>query len=337
MNRLTIISCFTLICIFSFSSHATVVKKCTLDSSWSQMPSGDMFAGHKTHEYDANGNEIKLSSYDTNGVLKSYTEWQYNTKNNPVKMVMYQKSGTSFIETTRSSIHYNNNDQISVDSVWFKGTLLHVTRYYYFADNKNARDSVFNADGSLSGYDVFEYQTNQYTTTSYDSLGQNQGKGISETNNDGKIIKFTWYDKDDIETSHSDYTYDNNGNNITIKSYDANGDELSSTINEYDVDNYLTISTVTVTITGLITFATVTKYYYSEINGIRYFSPHNISNQSIKMNGGVNGKLYSIQGKLLYNSIKYSSLTQDRSIPRGLYLFRYTELENVLSFPVIVK
>jgi hypothetical protein len=336
MNKLTIISCFTMICILSLSSDAAVVKKCTLDSSWSQTTSGDRFTGHKTHEYDANGNKIKSSSFDTNGVLKAYTEWQYDANNYPVKMVMYQKSGTSFTEITRSSMLYNENGLLSIDSTWLLGDLMHINKFYYNADNKNSVDSMFNADGSFSGYDFYEYETNQYTTTSYDSLGQKQGKGVFETNSDGKITKYTSYDKDDVETAHTDYTYDNNGNNIAIKTYNEMGEETGSSVNEYNTDNCLIKSTTTSMIAAF-TITTVTNYYYSDIIGVSYFTPQKISKHSIRVNGETIGRLYSIQGKLLNKSIKYSSLTNDRYIPRGLYLFRCTQTDNTLSFPVIVK
>ena len=100
---------------------------------------------------------------------------------------------------------------------------------------KSKVSKYYNADGSLGGYDEYEYDRNGIVIRrkSYNADGSLNGYGEAEYDKNGNCIGGKYYNADGSVVSYGESEYDENGNWISEKDYNADGSLSSEEINTY--------------------------------------------------------------------------------------------------------
>jgi antitoxin component YwqK of YwqJK toxin-antitoxin module len=177
-----------------------------VDTSHSYNANGDL-TGYSDWEYDSKGNNTKSSSYYANGVLASYTEYDSNGK------------------LTKQSGYYAS------------GVLLYNGEF----DSKGnrTRQNSYDTDGELSGYGDWEYDSNGNMTklSTYYASGELILRTEYERDSNGNMTKSRTYRANGELYEYSEYEYDSKGNTTKGRTYNANDVLTGYSEYEYEYDS----------------------------------------------------------------------------------------------------
>lgn len=176
-----------------------------IQSSWY---SEGVLSSKDVTEYNENGEEAKISTFEPDGSLKSYVMMVYDSNG-----VRTQKRRFRGDDTLSLIYDYNNEgDTIKETSFDENGELTEWTDYVYNESGKQVEATCYLADGSLSWRQTWEY------------------------NESGNLFRDNSYDENNALSSYMEYEYDTAGNRVKSSQYSADGTLQWYLLTEYDED-----------------------------------------------------------------------------------------------------
>lgn len=151
--------------------------KSIIEISWSASDStGDMTKGEQTSEirleYDENGDQIYLRSYDSEGNLKNEYKYERDSLGNRVSMSAYDLDGNALDKMTYT---HNELGKLKSSSWTNTGAEHSAIVYYYYDDNGFKIETMwYYPSGELGGNATFQNDAkgNEIAIKDYDSGGR---------------------------------------------------------------------------------------------------------------------------------------------------------------------
>ncbi len=169
---------------------------------------GDFLYDYEVYEYFNNGQSEKVTSYEPNHEIKSWTETEYDEAGNKTRIARYKgdgclKSLTESVYDKQGNItEFKDYDSDGVISEWYSCE--------YDDGGNETKHIIYNEDGEI--------------TTLYDY----------EYNDAGNVNKTKCYRPDGSVVSRSEYKYDAAGNMIQYTKYSSDGSIIENSEKEYD-------------------------------------------------------------------------------------------------------
>ena len=260
--------------------------------------------------YDKNGKLQSVTNYeyDRFGHEEShtyvyywddtYTVTQYNENYDPISKVTYDYDD---VKTEWTEYTYSKNSR--TDKTYDKtGTLSRVEEYQYDDHGNELKRKVYDASGKLSYENIYEYDRfghkksdtfvyysdDTYTVTQYNE----NHDPISEVTYDYNDVKTKWTEYTYSKNSRTDKTYDETGtlSRVEEHQYDDHGNELKR--KEYDASGKLSHECIYTYKKGVRTG--ITSIFYNSYDGTKYVTEYDGDwNELSKKTYDANGKLIS--------------------------------------------
>ncbi|MCH4888641.1 hypothetical protein EZV73_13695 [Acidaminobacter sp. JC074] len=178
--------------------------------------------GEKYSEIVVKDNQIEFDGiyYDVQSVLEM--TYEYNVKDQVAKTVL------KFNDETSTSEFYYDNDLLVEEKRISPHMTNHV--YYEYDDGRKVKQTFVSDAGNL--ITEFEYEEDKRKITFYDTDGSISHYNEGFVDEDGNIIDFVSYDKNDVQSSHTVNTFEEN---LMIRSVSETVDGTSfKSYYEYD-------------------------------------------------------------------------------------------------------
>ena len=189
-------------------------------SSTKTYDANGQLTSYSEYEYDYKGNRTKESIYY--GQTTGYAEYEYNSKGNRTKESIYINGQL----TSRYEYEYDSKGNLTKYSSYnANGQLSYYYEYEYDFKGNQTKYSSFNANGQLSYYYEYEYDSKGNLTkrSSYNANGQLSSYYENEFNSKGNLTKQSSYNANGQLSSYYEYEHDSKGNQTKYSSYNANG------------------------------------------------------------------------------------------------------------------
>lgn len=204
---------------------------------------GSIYIGYQ-YQCDESGKKIKCINHSTDG---SYYEETYDKKGNVANRIYYNSDGSE----ERSMFHeyeYDADGNIMAENVTSSYGVAYQVKYEYDADGSKIKETIYDADGTVSRWYEYEYDDNgnKVRYSSYEKYNGEDFPGLAHTHtweydSDGNMLKHVEYRQDGSISVEEEY--DPKGQLIKELHYDDDGTFLSGSKNEYDADGRITQST----------------------------------------------------------------------------------------------
>ena len=208
-------------------------------SKFGEVVKGDLkWNGHYLAEFNSIGNIITLTEYDNDGNLNRVANYKYNEDDNLTNISEYDEDGKLQFNT---SFEYKGILLVKVTTT-FKDTTEEVYVNEIFHDGETIIKESTHHNGELRS--VVKYNKNDKTGAEwvcYDKDGNEQSRGSSILNEDGKVTRCNLNDKDYYEV-----TWNEKGLPIYLKNAELYNSSYVSSYNycdgsifyiEYEYDN----------------------------------------------------------------------------------------------------
>lgn len=228
----------------------------------------------RVNEFDADGKITKFTFYDENDALVSYTEFKYNEDGNPVKVTRYNKDGKPETISTYSG---QSDEETTlpgegvitvpvpegVITVPSEGEITLPRVKVHNQKPINVVKFLFNDDGTV--------------------------RFSQERNEEGVVIKETYYNADGTVKSYTNHEYDEYGVIIRKSEFNADGTVRNYCVydNVYAYRGEELIGYESVTMTKYNADNTVDHYVVYEYDENSYYPLHPISEIVYKADGKV--------------------------------------------------
>ena len=191
---------------------------------------GDTLTSFYTFSYDSQGRELSLTSYDGDGNQLDHIDNVYDQDGNLLagNGLMSSAGRMQFAEykydangnQIQATYHVNASSDSPVERQY---------RYAYDDDGNEIRQEYYDSTGIMQSYETYEYENGQMTRAdSFYPDGTLSGYDLYEYTDDGQLLKRSDYNADGELIYYYVYTYDENGNNIGYTSYQADGTPITS-------------------------------------------------------------------------------------------------------------
>ena len=174
--------------------------------------------------YDTDGNRIESENYDADGTLEGRYRYSYDANGNQIKREKYSASGKLefWFEYT-----YDANGETTKDEYYdADGTLESWTEYVRDDSGRTTERRSYKGDGTLSSKYTYAYDADgneiRVEYAYYSSKGVMDSRSIYFKDANGNTIKkeYYYYDSSDGTLKYwTETTYDENGEDITVKHY----------------------------------------------------------------------------------------------------------------------
>jgi len=182
-----------------------------------------MMTGYTTYEYDAAGNILKVSSYGPTGVLSISTTFEYDAAGNKIKISNFIVTGALAGYVT---LEYDAaGNEVKVSSYGPTGLLLTYTTTEYDAAGKVSKSSTYGSTGVISEYTTYEYNAagDETGKSNYDFADQLTGYTTTEYNAAGEEIRVTDYGPTGLLSESKTAEYDASGRVVKRSTYNLTG------------------------------------------------------------------------------------------------------------------
>jgi len=175
--------------------------------------------------YDRKGNLVNQTEYDAQGKVKWHCEYEYTSKNRPVKRILHLPEGAEIV-TFEFDSKGNVAKEITKDTA---GKVLHTASYAYDNKGNKTSESYQMPEGHIF---LAEYTYNSlgYQTTRIITRDKATSKTAIEYDSLGNKAATRFYENDSLVAS-SYAQFDDLGRPISTKNLDDKGkvDDLSTT------------------------------------------------------------------------------------------------------------
>ena len=157
---------------------------------------------YQTYEYDANGYNTKISYYNADGTLRVYDIWAYDADGNITESASYEADGTV---SSRMTFEYDKNGNCTKDTAYNEdGSVSVYSVSKYSDDNKLLREDSYTGNDELIATNEYEYDANGYISKMTTSTPEGIASvGVYENDADGNVISEKWYDGNGNELDYS--------------------------------------------------------------------------------------------------------------------------------------
>lgn len=179
--------------------------------------SGSQSASDAKCEYDENGKLVKKTWYEADGSVRSVAVYGYDENGRMVQTTWYKADGS-----VMAVYGYDENGKlVKITSLYTKEDIT----WEYDAETGTAiKMAVYEKDGSLRDYKLYEYGKGGYTTKSYNAQGvlEYVTEYVGEEyDGSAKEVRFEAYVSGEL-SYYKTYEYDEHGN-PTEKEYSSAG------------------------------------------------------------------------------------------------------------------
>lgn len=185
------------------------------------------YTGKEVNTFDNYGNLISKTTYDLKNQLVSKGTYLYDKTHNLIEINLFHGS----IFKAKSIMKYDQRLLSETDRYYKTGDIMSKTSYEYDNSGNLIREDEYNADGTTSTITKYVYEN----YGGQKSISKNVYTE-SEANNDSEVRLYDSLDnvvnvkyyKNDTRTLELEYTYNSNGDIISIRNdetdppYDAN-------------------------------------------------------------------------------------------------------------------
>jgi DNA-binding CsgD family transcriptional regulator len=189
--------------------------------------------GYCEYEHDSKGNMIKFHNYNENEELSGYSEIERDSKGILTKASHYYANGEFFSST---SVEYDSEGNKTKDNHYLNANAeFSSTVYEYDLKGNQTKGSEYTANGELLAYSEYEYDSNGnwIKWNFYNADGELSFKVECEYDSNGNRTKWSQYTANGELSGYAEYAYDSE-EKITKKSdYNANGELYSYTVYLY--------------------------------------------------------------------------------------------------------
>lgn len=233
------------------------------------MTERESYGSKSTYEYDENGNKLVITIY-MDGEPFNQHRYEYNEDNNPVSSKSYRYTDGEKTETTRTRYEYNDDGHLERTVTYSNGKKTGTGKFVCDEDGNILKSVFYDTDGSQTGYATYEYNSDgkEISYEHYSADGKLTSSEETTYDQNGNITKFVaWSTKADgtlYISRHYEETYDDNGNCITHRSFDENGEISYDSTYEYDSDDRLLEQVTTNYENGKKSGTRRTVYAYNE-------------------------------------------------------------------------
>lgn len=238
---------------------AYFMKECNVKSKSTFYMSNNREVPAQVFQYDKNGNEMAMLTYDEKGSLVSKVVKGYDNKGNQVSVKSYQND---VIKETKSTTYNEFGNEIEMLETGNSDKSQTKIEFIYDGNNNLIEKNSIGSNGSLIMKNVFKYDNNDrliekyaqssnkivtMSTYKYDSKGllieqEDIDKEINHSmkytlkyDNSGNLTENFVY-SGGTEIYGFKYTYDKNGNNVESEYY-SRGKLVSTLYETYDKNN----------------------------------------------------------------------------------------------------
>jgi len=230
-----------------------------------------------------NGGKImKEITYNANGILSSYHEYEYDSKGNRTKDRYYGVMINGVFICILIEYEYDSNgNQTKLSNYNADGVLSGYYKYEYDSKGNQTKVSNYNANGVLINYVyVYEYEYDSkgnQTKMSFYKDGVLSSYSMYEYDSKGNQTKQSAYTVDGVLSSYYEYEYDSKGNqtkesqhigelfyDVYEYEYDSNGNRTKSTNYSNNKFSGYTVYSYT---SGVVTGTSGDFFYYINMDG----------------------------------------------------------------------
>jgi len=223
--------------VFASSKSLQSVDKEVVIADYSYNANGDLL-GFTEYEHDSKGNMTKFRNYDSNKELSGYAEIEYDSNGNYTKISHYYANGKLLSCT---NIEYDSNGH-ETKSNFYANTdeeFSSYTEYEYDSNGNQTKWREYTVSGELLDYAEYEYDSkgNQIKWSLYHADGKLSVKVVSDYDSNNNLTKLNrdFYANEEL-SSYDEYEWYSNGNIKKCSAYNANGE-----LNSYTVYIYMKI------------------------------------------------------------------------------------------------
>jgi len=172
-----------------------------------------------TYKYDANGNKIEQTDYDTSGRSIGMHTYKYDEKGNKIEQIDYDTNGRS---VWKYNYKYDDKENLIEVIQYLYDNFFNRKTYKYDKKMNKIEECNYFGDGSLIEKDIFKYDTkgNKIENRHYKSNGIMDKKYIYKYDEIGNKIEWTFYDQNGKLDKKYVYKYD----------YDKTGNWIKQTV-----------------------------------------------------------------------------------------------------------
>lgn len=218
------------------------------------------------YEYDENGRLVKETTLGINNAPVGYKEYVLNENGLVETMINYIADGPEeYSEEYRVLFEYNESGLRMKETNMISSEVTAVTTYAY--EGKNLVSEKYYEGTELISDVVYEYDDagNLARLVRHDMLEDSEDTENYSYDGSGRLTQKE-VSSDGSLTSRTEYTYDEHGNELSVKVCGPDGSTVSATVNEYEYDAPGNVVKCTVT-HGDGEQSTVVEYMWSYVKG----------------------------------------------------------------------
>ena len=177
------------------------------------------------YEYFGNGKLKKTCYFHDDGIILSYSNYEYNSDDRLDRIVDFTANSnetSGYLNLATHKFEYSNNDLKSKETIYYPviGTSEHIT-FEYNSKGNLTKKAFFNSDNELLRYIIFVYDEfgNILKETSFSNNDEQTGETLHYYHNN-MLYKSDVYilGNDKVHLEQILKTYDNNNNLIMLQS-----------------------------------------------------------------------------------------------------------------------
>ncbi|MBI4979677.1 MAG: hypothetical protein HZC28_19520 [Spirochaetes bacterium] len=210
------------------------VKECVQITYTAAEKFGDLTKGSVVqkliYQYDLDGRKLSFIKYDGNGTIIEQNDYkytgsnlveynrnnkdgrerevnEYNSNNEKIKSMNY--SGSELI--SYNQYKYQNGKEIEQTRYAPDGNIVFKVKYKLDSKYRQIERIAYNADGSVSGKELYDQNGNMVINESYKDNAVLDNKLVSEYDTSNRKTKYTWEFISDRQTITEEYAFDSKG------------------------------------------------------------------------------------------------------------------------------
>ncbi len=188
------------------------------------------------YEYDGSGRLVKERTLGINDAPIGYKQYERDESGNVTSMISYVADGPEEYSEEYRTVYEYNESGLKMKETSIVGESAVSTAMYAYEGKSLVAEKLYE-DSELVADSSYEYDENDRLISS---------TRIDNIEGSTQVTSYTYDDRDRVIsisvavdgsiTGRADYTYDDNGNELTRKDYGAGGEMISSVRNEYGYD-----------------------------------------------------------------------------------------------------
>jgi len=203
-------------------SSGRIRRECTYDVS------GNLMYIH-THDYDEQGRQSAVTSYDSAGVQTGHVDIGYDAAGNQLNNYHWGDDGV----VGRMDNEYDSAGNLVKQTHYsIQGDMELYYAFQYNENGKCTRENQYYSTGELMGYKILEYNAagQKVKESGFGPDGALHGYFLFEYNSADDRVKYSSYSADGALNWYWVSRYDDQGNYLGEERYDGDGNLTQSTV-----------------------------------------------------------------------------------------------------------